>query len=134
MTKQEYPEQHKPIWIELVNTGVANRFDFKDNEIIEMNWRLTKYPRLYQKVYQHEIAHDSGNYKFFDFMLDMKEKTPGLFKFMAKHISAWTQVLPFYWDRKRKQFVYDISTIVSWMIIFNIAIFTFYILEWLLWT
>ncbi len=40
----------KPIWIELVNSGVANRFENEDHELIEMNWRLTMYPELYQKL------------------------------------------------------------------------------------
>ena len=121
----------KPLWIELVNNGVANRFEFNDHELIEMNWRLTMYPDLYYNVFQHELKHDEGKYKFHDFFHDMKSRTPGLFKFMTHHISSWTQVLPFYWDRKRKQLVYDASSILSWFMIVGIAIGLFYLLRWM---
>ena len=122
----------KPLWIELVNTGVANRFEFEDYELIEMNWRLTKYPELYHKVLKHELEHDRGKYHLHDFVHDMTSKTGGLFHFMFNHITAWTQILPFYWDRKRKQFVYDISTIYSWIIIVCICVGSYYFLRWLL--
>tara|TARA_Y100000310_G_C20701481_1_gene830377 strand:+ start:758 stop:1129 length:372 start_codon:yes stop_codon:yes gene_type:complete len=122
----------KPLWIELVDTGVANRFEFDDHELIEMNWRLTKYPELYNNVLQHELRHDSGNFKFRDFVHDMKSRTPGLFKFMGNHISAWTQILPFYWDKKRKSVVYDVSAIMSWSLAVALSIGIFYSLRWLL--
>ena len=122
----------KPIWIELVNKGVANRFDLKDHELIEMNWRLTMYPELYQRVFQHEIGHEEGQFKFKDFMHDMKSKTPGLMNFMSKHISSWTQILPFYWDLRRDKLVYDISSIVSWIMIISTTVFVFYFLRWLI--
>jgi len=104
----------KPVWIELVNSGVANRYSFEDHELIEMNWRLTNYPDLYYNVYQHEIGHENGEFKREDFMHDMKSRTPGLFNFMRHHISSWTQVLPFYWSFKKKQIIYDWSAIISW--------------------
>jgi len=121
----------KPLWIELVNTGVANRFELDDHELIEMNWRLTMYPELYTRVYQHEIKHSDGDYKLKDLTHDMKSRTPGLFKFMKNHISAWTQVLPAYWDIKRKQLVYDISAITSWGMIIGLAIIICLFLRWL---
>ncbi len=122
----------KPVWVELVNTGVANRFEFDDHELIEMNWRLTKYPKLYHTVFLHEMKHSDGKFKPRDLMHDMKARTPGLFKFMSNHISSWTQILPFYWDKKRKQLVYDISTIASWIMIAGITTGMFFFLRWLL--
>jgi len=121
----------KPIWIELVNSGIANRFEFDDYELIEMNWRLTKYPELYCNVYQHEIGHDDGKYKTEDFVHDMKSKTPGLFKFMSNHISAWTQLFPIYWDRKRKKIVYDWSSIISWWLLIGTAIVVYFVIGWI---
>ncbi len=121
----------KPLWIELVNTGVANKFEFPTHKLIEINWRLTKYPGLYYKIFQHELNHTDGKYKLKDLTHDMKSKTPGLFKFMSKHISSWTQLLPFYWDGKRKEFVYDISSIIGWVMVGGIAVTVYYILRWM---
>ena len=120
----------KPLWIELVNNGVGNRFEFDDHELIEMNWRLTMYPELYHRVLKHELGHDDDKNRFSDFFHDMKSRTPGLFKFMLHHVSSWTQLLPLYWDRKRHKLVYDLSCISSWIMIFGIAIGLFYLLRW----
>ncbi len=116
----------KPIWLELVNTGVANRFEEEDRELIEINWRLTKYPELYQRVFLHEMGHNNGDYKSGDLIHDMKSQTPGLFTFMSKHISSWTQLFPIYWDKNRKTIVYDWSAIVSWVLFFATA----YLIYW----
>ena len=118
----------KPIWIDLVNTGVANRFELEDHVLIEMNWRLTLYPKLYRNVFEHEMQHNMGKFKTKDLVHDMKTRTPGLFKFMRKHVSSWTQLLPIYWDRKRKTLVYDWSSIVSWWLLFGTAYVVYYII------
>lgn len=122
----------KPIWIELVERGVSNRFEEKDHELIEINWRLTLYPELYRRVYEHEINHKYGNYKTEDLIHDMKSKTPGLFKFMIRHISSWTQLLPIYWDKKRKNIIYDWSAIVSWWALFSTIYIVYKLLGWIL--
>ena len=115
----------KPIWIELVDKGVANRFSLPDEELIEMNWRLTEHPQLYSNILQHELAHHDGNFKIKDLKHDMLSRTPGLWKFMLKNPSTWIQVLPIYYDRKRKTFVYDWSVIASWAMIFAFAFATY---------
>lgn len=120
----------KPLWIKLVNNGVANRFEFPDEEIIEMNWRLTMYPKLYRRVFEHELSHSDGDFKFKDLLHDMNSRTPGLFKFMTKHISSWTQLLPFYWNRERKELVYDISSIVGWVMVIGVAIIIYFLMGW----
>jgi len=122
----------KPIWIDLVNSGVANRFELEDHELIEMNWRLTLYPKLYRHVFEHEMGHDMGKFKTKDFVHDMTSRTPGLFKFMRNHISSWTQFLPAYWDIRRNQLVYDISTTVSWILIGVTTTLIYMGLRWLL--
>ena len=123
--------KQKPLWIELVNGGVANKFEFPDHQLIELNWNLTKYPGLYYNVFQHELEHTDGKYQTKDLIHDMKSKTPGLHKFMLKHPSSWTQLLPIYYDRKRKAVVYDWSAIASWVLIFGIATAMYYILRWI---
>ncbi len=59
----------KPLWIELVDSGVGNRYELEDYDLIEMNWRLTMYPELYSRVLQHELSHDEGNYSLQDMVL-----------------------------------------------------------------
>jgi len=122
----------KPIWIELVEKGVANRFEGETEEVIEVNWRLMMYPELYRRVLDHELGHEDGKFSVKDFKHDMFSKTPGLFSFMSKHISAWYQVIPIYWDRKRKQVVYDWSSIASWVLLFSTAYVIFIIMRWIL--
>jgi len=122
----------KPIWIELVEGGVANRFDFKDHELIEMNWRLTNYPELYKNIFDHEMGHQSGDFKVADFTHDMKTKTPGLWKFMIKNPSSLTQLLPHYYDSRRKAMIYDWSNIISWFMVAGTGAIVFFGLRWLL--
>ena len=111
----------KPLWIELAETGVGNRYEFEDEEVIEMNWRLTLYPELYRKVLDHELAHDDGTYNMRDMLHDFKSRTPGLFHFMRNHLSSWTQILPIYYSTRHKQIIYDINTIISWVILFAVC-------------
>ena len=122
----------KPIYIEFVESGIANRFEFDDHSLIEMNKRLKMYPELFNAVLMHELGHDDST-ALEDFKHDMKSKTPGVFKFMLNHISAWTQILPFYWDMRRNKLVYDISYIASWFMIAAITIGVFFLMKWLLW-
>lgn len=118
-------------WIELVDKGVANRFNYDDENIIEVNWRLSQHPELFSKILEHELEHVDGRYKFKDLLLDFKTRTPGLHKFMLNHISTWTQVLPFYYDKKKKSFVYDISVIANWIFVVVTAYLIFKLLTWL---
>jgi len=118
----------KPLWIELVNGGVANRFNFKDHELIEINWRLNEEPELYQRILNHELEHKSGGYRFGDLWHDFKSRTPGLHKFMFKNPSTWSQLLPIYWSKRHKQIVYDISSMFSYGIMAFVLLFTYYIL------
>jgi len=111
----------KPIWIELVDSGVGARYEFEDEEVIEMNWRLVMYPELYRKVFLHEINHDDGDMNIKDFVHDMKSRTPGLFSFMRKHISAWTIILPLYYSKRHSRFIFDWNTIISWIMLFAMA-------------
>lgn len=114
-----------------MNTGIANRFDLGNYELIEINKRLRLYPELFYTVLMHELEHEEGKYRFKDFFHDMKSRTPGLFGFMRKHISAWTQILPFYYHTRFNQLVYDISSIVSWIMIALITTGVFFIMRWL---
>ena len=122
----------KPIWIELVDKGVANRFDMGKTELIEMNWRLTEHPALYRRIFLHEIEHSDGKFVIKDLIHDLKSKTTGLHAFMLKNPSTWTQVLPFYWDCRKKTLVYDISAIVSWLMLLGVCYGIYAFLRWFL--
>lgn len=120
----------KPLYIKWVNTGVANRFDEGDFEVIEMNWRLKMYPDLFNEVLMHEVNHQEDEFSKKDLIHDMTSKTKGLFGFMKKHISSWTQLFPIYWHFKRKTIVYDWSAITTCFILLGCAYATFWFLDW----
>ena len=122
----------KPIYLEFVKRGIANRFEFKDHSLIEMNWRLKMYPELFNAVLMHELGHDDDSSAMKDFKHDMKSKTPGLFKFMLNHLSAWTQLLPFYYDTRKNKVVYDISYISSWLMIAGITVGVFFLTKFIM--
>lgn len=107
----------KSLYIKFVNSGVANRFDDGEFEVIEMNKRIRDEPELFYEILMHEVEHQEGEFGLDDLLHDMKSKTPGLFKFMRKNPSTWIQVLPIYWHRNRSELVYDWSSIVSWMVL-----------------
>jgi len=122
----------KPIWIELVNSGVANRFSLPDKELIEINWRLTGYPKLYANILKHELEHDDDKFTVKDLKHDLTSKTPGLWKFMIHNPSTWIQLLPIYYDRKRKSFVYDWSAIVCWWMLVGFTWTIYFLLRLIL--
>lgn len=122
----------KKLYLKFVNKGVANRFDLGDHELIEMNWRLKLYPDLFNHVLMHEINHSDGKTDIKDLAHDLTSRTPGLWRFMCNHISAWTQLLPLYWDSRRKSFVYDCNTIISFMLLIAMTITTYCIIGWTL--
>ncbi len=104
-----------------VGHGIANRFPDR----IEINKHLRKYPRLLKAILEHERSHADGGYSKKDFMLDFttpsKASTWDILKFMVKHPSAFTQVLPIYWT-KRTGIVYDINLFILYGIM--VGIFT----------
>ena len=120
----------KQLYLDFVDRGVANRFEFDDHELIEMNKNLRQHPKLFYHILMHELGHGETN-SLEDFKHDMKAKVPGLFKFMANHISTWTQVLPFYWDLRRNKIVYDVSYIASWIMITGITVIIYFLLRWI---
>lgn len=118
----------KPLYLEFVNTGIANRFDFGDYETIEMNWRLKMYPQIFYNALMHEIGHENGNNTLKDFWHDITAKTPGMFSFTRNHISSWTQFLPVYWSLRHKKIIYDWNRILDVIMIGSMA----YAVYWLL--
>ena len=86
------------------------------------------YPELFYNVLMHELVHTDDKTIIDDFKHDMKSRTPGLFRFMRKHISAWTQLLPIYWSISKKRFIYDLNRIIDIIIIGATA----YSVYWLL--
>ena len=108
-----------------VNHGIANRF--KDH--IEINKNLNKYPHLLKRILEHELAHTDKNISLedfkLDFMLPQAIHYKELFKFMIKHPSSITQLLPFYWI-KRKGFIFDFNLTVMYLMMLGVFITTIY--------
>ena len=111
--------------VTFVNHGLANRFE----NCIEINKHLKKYPQLLKTILEHEYSHTDKSISKQDFKLDMMMPQAlhykQLFKFMIKHPKSFTQLLPFYYTRKRG-FVYDVNMILMYMIWGGVLFLTIY--------
>lgn len=107
--------------------GIANRFL---DGTIEINKNLRKYPRLFRPILQHELSHTDKSFSTKDFWHDINSEHKvdqiQLLKFMFRHPKSFTQLLPFYYTKRRK-FVIDInlSIIYSIMFLITLAIYLF---------
>lgn len=112
----------KKIEIEFVDWGVANRFF--DPDVIEVNRHLQKEPELLKQILKHELEHTDSSFSLYDLKHDMttagKVDNIKLFKFMAKHPKSFSQLLPIYYNRKRKQIIYDINLSIYYLILFGL--------------
>ncbi len=103
-----------------VDYGIANNFGTH----IEMNRHLKDYPTLYNPILKHELSHTDKIFSLEDMKLDFLQGSQvnnwELTKFMFQHPKSFTQLLPFYWTRK-KGFVYDINMTVMYLIMFSIV-------------
>jgi hypothetical protein len=108
------------ISVEYVKWGLANRFD----DTIELNESLIKNKELHDAILSHERGHHHNNTFKQDFIHDLrpinKLSQKDLIVFMIKHPRTFTQILPFYWSPRRKKIIYDINTIVIYIIVFAI--------------
>lgn len=106
------------IYLDVIETnwGVANRFP--DNTI-EVNKHLKDYPHLYRPIMSHEKNHTNDTFSWKDLKHDInsdhKIKQMDLLAFMIRHPKALSQLLPFYYSRKRG-FVIDINQCVVYAI------------------
>jgi hypothetical protein len=98
--------------IEYVNYGIGNTF--KDR--IELNKALKKYPKLHDKVLQHELKHYNKEEN-----VDLKEHQGWqMNKFIITHPSTWVQYLPVWY--KNKIISYDPSMITIWILLLSLSI------------
>ncbi len=97
------------------NYGIADRFD---NDVIELNKHLIKYPDLHKSLIQHEARH-TNNQRFnrkdleHDLSTPNQIKTWKLTKFIIRHPLSLIQFVPVYWTKKRGLIV-DYNLIVGW--------------------
>ena len=97
------------------NYGIADRFD---NNVIELNKHLKKYPDLHKSLIQHEARH-TNNQRFnrkdleHDLSTPNQIKTWKLTKFIIRHPLSLIQFVPVYWTKKRGLIV-DYNLIVGW--------------------
>ena len=105
-----------------VNHGIANRF----SDCIEVNKHLHNYPKLYYPIIRHELEHtNKSGFSMKDFKHDINAEHSvdriQLLKFMFKHPKSFTQILPIYYNKKRR-FVVDINLGIMYGIMFLIGI------------
>lgn len=114
---------HTNTYIKFVNHGLANRYSFPNEEVIEMHKNLTKHPRLFRAILKHELSHTPGRYKFKDLKLDLWDgiKKPGYYKFLWNNKSTWTQFFPV-WFTKEKGTVVDIGNLSNLLVFFGLLL------------
>ncbi len=107
-----------------VGHGIANRFE----DCIEVHKDLDKYPKLYYPIINHELEHTDRIFSLKDLKHDLNSENKvnrvQLLKFMFTHPKSFTQILPFYYTKKRK-FVVDINLCLAYflMIGFGLGIY-----------
>ncbi len=100
-----------------VNHGVMNRFQ----DCIEVHKDLHKYPKLYHPIMKHELGHgEQAGFTLEDLKHDLNSESKvdrvQLLKFMFKHPKSLTQLLPFYYTKRRK-FVIDINLTITYSVL-----------------
>lgn len=100
--------------IKHIKHGIACRI----GNNIYMNENLKKYPKLYDKIIEHEKAHSEG-FETKDILIDLNNKHLSevkreYYKFIITHPSSWTEYLPFgFYDN---HFVLNPILSVFWII------------------
>jgi len=104
----------KPIYLRLVDEGIANRFEYSDHVEIEINRLVTKHPKLYEGILRHELSHQEGSYNLRDLALDLYDgiQKPGYYKFIIDNPSTWKQMSPV-WFRDGEVII-DFSQLFTW--------------------
>lgn len=108
--------------IEYVNHSLANNF----GDTIELHKDLIKYPELHDSILEHELGHSNDpDFNVFDLKHDTikpsKVNQWQLFKFMLLHPSAWSQLLPAYYNKKHG-LVYDSNLIIIYSVIIMLLV------------
>lgn len=123
--------------VELIytNIGLANRFDYPNKTIIELNKNLLKseYKNLHNALLTHEYSHSNKVISKQDFKVDFIESNSNsleVIRFMLKHPKSFTQLFPIYYSKERG-FVYDINLIILYTILTLITTITAYI-SWII--
>lgn len=103
------------IEIREVDWGIANRF----SDCIEVNRHLKDYPKLYRPIIRHELEHSEEVFSMEDLKHDISSSHSlsqiQLLKFMFKYPKAFSQLLPFYYSKKRG-LVVDINLSIIYII------------------
>lgn len=102
--------------------GLANRFYNPDS--IELNENLKDHPKLQAQLLDHEFKHTNKKFTFYDFKHDLASQQQLDYKtllvFMIKHPKTFSQFLPFYYNMKRKEVIYDLNLMLTYGIFFGI--------------
>ncbi len=108
---KRYQEENQ-ISVKYINYGIACRIGNR----IYINQKLMKYPKLYEKILQHELDHSSG-YDRNDVLMDLHNKhlfdiKDQYYSFILKHPSSWIEFLPGWFYEGR--FVLAPTTSILW--------------------
>ena len=90
-----------------VSHGIA----YRDDEHVYMNRVLHLDKRVWGEVFLHELNHDSGEYNWNDFKLDMCGCSWRSQWFCLKHPSTWTAFSPVV--RFNGVWYYDVATLFN---------------------
>ena len=105
--------------IEESNWGIANRFE----DCIEINRNLKKLPKLYYPILRHELQHTDEIFSISELKHDLlpteKVKQWDLLLFMIHNPKSLTQLLPFYYSKKRG-FHLDINMSLVWLVMLGV--------------
>ncbi len=111
-----------------VNHGIANRFQ---DGTIEVNENLIRYPSLYKPIMRHELEHTDKTFSIQDFKHDINSNDKvdqiKLLLFMFKYPRSFTQLLPFYYSKKRK-FVIDINLSIVYSLMLGAGVLLYFFL------
>lgn len=109
----------KMVKIEYTKWGLANRFD----DCIELNIALKKNSKMHAAILDHELGHKEKNTFKQDLAHDLRPINEvsqwEILLFMIKNPRTFTQILPFYWSPKRKEFIYDLNMVIIYTVIFG---------------
>jgi hypothetical protein len=115
--------------IRYVSYALANNF----GDYIEINENLKRYPELHDEILKHELSHtDKKGFSKEDFLLDLAPSRVNywkLFKFMCMYPRTFYQFLPFYYQKNKNTFFYDINLIIAWIVVIGLLTTTFIFLR-----
>lgn len=115
-----------------VDYGIASSYD----DGIEINRKLTQYPKLRNQILAHELKHTKSWYDIKDFKNDFQSKEPYFLQslvFALKNREAWINFFPLMYSYHFQEWTYNFSALIPFIyfgLIFWVV--TFLVLKFLI--